>query len=61
VNKWLYKRVASLERDGLLVFKYHSVSEIWPDKEGSLWWEWSYKGCILYHTIMDIQTQPDLN
>jgi hypothetical protein len=41
----LIRWVASLEGDNLYVFYYLmiSTSEIWPDKRGGLWWEWSYK------------------
>jgi hypothetical protein len=26
----------------LIVFYFLSMSEIWPDKRGCLWWEWPY-------------------
>ena len=26
------------------IFKRGTKSEIWPDKRGSFWWEWTYKG-----------------
>jgi hypothetical protein len=33
---WPYNKVASLERDSLVVFYCLSASEIWPDKKGGL-------------------------
>jgi hypothetical protein len=37
------EKVASPEEDNLLIIYYLSASEIWPDKRGSLWWEWPIK------------------
>ena len=35
-DEWLYKRVATLEEDELVVFYYLTASEIWPDERGCL-------------------------
>jgi len=39
----LIRGLASLDGDNLVVFYYHSVSEIWSDKRVVLWWERPYK------------------
>jgi len=44
--------VASLERDILVVLYYHGASEIWPDKQGSLWWEGLYKRGTTVYVLM---------
>jgi hypothetical protein len=44
----LKRRMVSLEKDNLVVFNYLCASEIWSNKRGSLWWEWSYtRGWLL--------------
>jgi hypothetical protein len=40
MKKWLLKMVDTLEGDNIVVYYYFSVSEIWPDKRGGLWWEY---------------------
>jgi hypothetical protein len=37
------ENVASVDGDNVAEFDYLSASEIWPEKRGGFWWEWSYK------------------
>jgi hypothetical protein len=39
--------LTSLEGDNLVVVYYLSACEIWPDMNGGLWWEGTYKRTIL--------------
>jgi len=47
----LLREVAFLDGDNLLVFYYLCSYEIWPDKRGGLWWEWSYKMGTSVHDL----------
>ena len=38
------EKVASLEGENLVVFYYLSAFQIWPDKNGDLWWELPFVG-----------------
>jgi hypothetical protein len=43
-------KFTSFEGDDLVVIYYLKTSEIWPEKRGDLWWEWSYKRrSIVFH------------
>ena len=45
--------MTSAEGYNLVVFYYLSPFEIWPDKKGSLWWEWPDKRAgFLFKLIM---------
>ena len=49
----LIRGVTSLEGNSIVICNYLSASEIWPDKRGGLWWEWSYKkGLLLWGIVV---------
>ena len=51
------ENVASVDGDNVAEFDYLSASEIWPEKRGGFWWEWSYKRrgyCIVEILIITI-------